>query len=180
WFDPSLWIEAVDVVVEGLSKGDASNASYYAKEGERVRKKYDELHNWALTTIKRIDPPKRILITSHDAFNYFGRAYGFKVVGVQGISTVTEAGLADIAKMVDFIRENQVPAIFVESSVSPAAINRISKDAGIKVGGELYSDAMGIPGEFETRQGDRYDLGTYEGMLKHNIYRIVEALAEPS
>ena len=126
--------------------------------------------------IATIDPSQRILITSHDAFNYFGRAYGFQVVGVQGISTVTEAGLADIAKMVDFIREKKVKAIFVESSVSPAAINRISSDAGVKIGGELYSDAMGIPGAMETKRGDTYDLGTYEGMLKHNIYRIVEAL----
>ena len=78
--------------------------------------------------------------------------------------------------MVDFIQDNQVRAIFVESSVSPAAINRIGQDADVKVGGELYSDAMGIPGETENRHGDTYDLGTYEGMLKHNIYRIVEAL----
>lgn len=78
--------------------------------------------------------------------------------------------------MVDFIRDNKVRAIFVESSVSPAAINRISIDAGVKIGGELYSDAMGIPGETETKQGDTYDLGTYEGMVKHNVYRIVEAL----
>lgn len=177
WFDPTLWIEAVDVVVEGLSKADPGNANYFAAEGNRVRAKYRALHEWALGMIERIEPSRRILITSHDAFNYFGRAYGFQVVGVQGISTVTEAGLADIAKMVDFIRDKQVPAIFIESSVSPAAINRISKDAGVKIGGELYSDAMGIPGEFETRHGDRYDLGTYEGMLKHNIYRIVEALA---
>jgi manganese/zinc/iron transport system substrate-binding protein len=176
WFDPTLWVETVEVVVEGLSVSDSENADYFKKEGIRVVEHYKQLHIWALEKISTIDKSQRILITSHDAFNYFGRAYGFKVVGVQGISTVSEAGLADIAKMVDFIRENQVRAIFVESSVSPAAINRISKDAGVKIGGELYSDAMGIPGQTETKQGDTYDLGTYEGMLKHNVYRIVEAL----
>lgn len=176
WFDPTLWIEAVDVVVEGLSISDPQNTDFYQEAGKRVRSNYSKLHEWALAKISEIEPSQRILITSHDAFNYFGRAYGFQVVGVQGISTVTEAGLADIAKMVDFIREKKVRAIFVETSVSPAAINRISQDAGVKIGGELYSDAMGIPGETETKQGDTYDLGTYEGMLKHNVYRIVEAL----
>ncbi|MBH52894.1 MAG: ABC transporter substrate-binding protein [Opitutaceae bacterium] len=176
WFDPILWKDSVDIVVEGLSLSDLENASFYYQEGSRVKKHYEQLNDWAKSQIAKIDPSQRILITSHDAFNYFGRAFGFQVVGVQGISTITEAGLADIAKMVDFIQGNNVRAIFVESSVSPAAINRISQDAGVKVGGELYSDAMGIPGETETRQGDTYDLGTYEGMLKHNIYRIVEAL----
>jgi len=176
WFDPTLWMEAVGVVVEGLSESDPSNASFYKEQGTRVMAEYEALHDWAKSSIGQIEPKHRILITSHDAFNYFGRAYGFKVVGVQGISTVTEAGLADIAKMVDFIKDNGVRAIFVESSVSPAAIERISKDAGIGIGGELFSDAMGVPGESETRQGDTYDLGTYEGMLKHNVYRIVEAL----
>ena len=176
WFDPTLWIQAVAVVVEGLSVSDPANTNYYKEQGARVEAEYRALHAWAKSAIDQIDPSRRILITSHDAFNYFGNAYGFKVVGVQGISTVTEAGLADIAKMVDFIKDNGVPAIFVESSVSPAAIERISKDAGVGIGGELYSDAMGVPGETETRQGDTYDLGTYEGMLKHNVYRIVEAL----
>jgi len=115
---------------------------------------------------------RRILITSHDAYSYFGRAYGFQVVGLQGISTVTEAGLADIAKMVDFIKARNIKAIFVETSVSPAAIKRISQDAGVRIGGELFSDAMGTPGQIE----NGYDLGTYEGMIKHNLTTMVEAL----
>ena len=176
WFDPTMWVETVGVVVEGLSISDPENAEHYKKSGQRVTENYKELYKWAVKELNKVDASQRILITSHDAFNYFGIAFGFKVIGVQGISTVTEAGLADIAKTVDFIRENKVKAIFVESSVSPATINRISQDAGVIIGGELYSDAMGIPGETETRQGDTYDLGTYEGMLKHNVYRIVEAL----
>ena len=119
WFDPTLWVEAVEVVVEGLGISDPANATYYRTQGDRVMSDYRALHDWAKTAIDQIEPAQRILITSHDAFNYFGQAYGFKVVGVQGISTVTEAGLADIAKMVDFINANRVRAIFVESSVSP-------------------------------------------------------------
>jgi manganese/zinc/iron transport system substrate-binding protein len=125
-----------------------------------------------LEAIRAVPKEKRILVTSHDAYNYFGRAYDFQVVGLQGISTVTEAGLADIVKMVDFIKAKGVKAIFVESSVSPAAIRRISQDAGVEIGGELFSDAMGTPGQME----NGYDLGTYEGMIKHNITIMVNSL----
>ena len=176
WFDPNLWQSCIGVVVGGLTEADPANAKFYAGNGARVKKQYQAIHAWANTAISKIPPSARILVTSHDAFNYFGVAYGFQVVGVQGISTATEAGLADIAQMVDFIKQKGVKAIFVESTVSPAAIESISRDAGVKIGGELYSDAMGIPGNTETHYGDTYDLGTYEGMIKHNVYRIVEAL----
>ena len=115
-------------------------------------------------------PP--VLVTAHDAFGYFGRAYGFQVIGLQGISTVSEAALSDMAKLVDFIKARGLKAIFVESSVPHATIERISQDAGVKIGGELFSDAMGTPGQWE----NGYDLGTYEGMVKHNLTTIVEAL----
>ena len=176
WFDPTLWEYAIGVVVDGLSQADPSLAKKFAREGARVQKNYRAIHAWAIEAVSQIPPSARILVTSHDAFNYFGLAYGFQVVGVQGISTATEAGLADMVKMVDFIEEKGVRAIFVESTVAPAAIESISRDAGVKIGGELYSDAMGIPGTTETRHGDTYDLGTYEGMIKHNVYRIVDAL----
>ena len=176
WFDPNLWQSSIGVVVGGLTEADPANAKFYASNGARVKKQYQAIHAWATTAISKIPPSARILVTSHDAFNYFGVAYGFQVVGVQGISTATEAGLADMAQMVDFIKQKGVKAIFVESTVAPATIESISRDAGVRIGGELYSDAMGIPGKTETRNGDTYDLGTYEGMVKHNVYRIVEAL----
>jgi manganese/zinc/iron transport system substrate-binding protein len=134
--------------------------------------KLDELHAWALKKCAELPAERRILVTSHDAYNYFGRAYGFQVVGLQGISTVTEAGLADMAKLTDFIRQKKVKAVFVETSVPHHTIERISKDTGVKIGGELFSDAMGTPGQME----HGYDLGTYEGMIKHNITTIVDAL----
>lgn len=172
WFDVPLWEMCVEVVVKGLSETDPAGKAEYEKRGEELRAKMKELHQWAEQKINELPSEKRILITSHDAFNYFGRAHGFQVVGLQGISTADEAGLADMAKMVDFIKSNNIKAVFVESSVPHNTIERISKDAGVKIGGELFSDAMGTPGQIE----DGYDLGTYEGMIKHNANTVVNSL----
>lgn len=172
WFDVELWSHCVDTVVRGLSAYSAADSVYFQTQGRRVKTEMAALHKWAKARADELPEEKRILITSHDAYNYFGRAYGFQVVGLQGISTVTEAGLADMAKLVDFIKARGVKAIFVESSVSPAAIQRISRDAGVKIGGELFSDAMGTPGQME----NGHDLGTYDGMIKHNLNTIVNAL----
>jgi manganese/zinc/iron transport system substrate-binding protein len=172
WFEVPLWSMCVDTVVRGLSEFDPAGKEYYEKRGVTLQNRLKELHQWALQKAGELPSEKRILVTSHDAYNYFGRAYGFQVVGLQGVSTVTEAGLADMAKLVDFIKKKNVKAIFVESSVPHNTIERISKDAGVKIGGELFSDAMGTPGQME----NGYDLGTYEGMIKHNMHTVVEAL----
>jgi manganese/zinc/iron transport system substrate-binding protein len=172
WFEVPMWAMCVDTVVKGLSEFDPKSKELFEKRGQETRARLAELHQWALKKAGELPPEKRILVTSHDAYNYFGRAYGFKVVGLQGISTVEEANVAARAKLTEFIKRNQVKAIFVESSVPPAAIKRISEDAGVKIGGELFSDAMGTPGQIE----NGYDLGTYDGMIKHNLTTIVEAL----
>lgn len=172
WFDPTLWSKCVEMIVKGLSEFDPKSREYFEKRGATVQASMKELHHWALKKAAELPAEKRVLITSHDAFNYFGRAYGFKVVGLQGISTVEEASLASMTKLVDFVKEQKVKALFVESSVSPAALKRISQDAGVKIGGELFSDAMGESGKNE----NGYDLGTYEGMIKHNLNTIVNAL----
>lgn len=172
WFDVTLWARCAEVVVEGLTAADPAGRDYYAARGKELQRRYAALHQWALQRAAELPKEQRVLITSHDAFNYFGRAYGFEVVGLQGISTVTEAGLADMAKLVDFIKRRGVKAVFVESSVPHATIERISKDAGVKIGGELFSDAMGTPGQIE----NGYDLGTFEGMIRHNFNTVVEAL----
>ena len=176
WFHPMLWAEGIQTVVEALVEEDPENAAEYQRNGVELAASYEALHAWALLKTAEVPEERRILITSHDAFNYFGEAYGFQVVGVQGISTVSEAGLADIVRMVDFIREKKVPATFIESSVSPAAIERISKDSGATIGGELFSDAMGTPGVIHSYDGEEYDEGTYIGMVKNNVRLIVEAL----
>ena len=177
WFDPTIWVQCIDVAVKGLSEVDPVHAEPYQERGAALKATYLAVHEWVQERIKSLPSGQRILVTSHDAFNYFGRAYGLQVVAVQGISTVTEAGLADIARMIDFIKQHQVKAIFVESSVSPAAIERISKDAGVQIGGELFSDAMGLPGHMVIGpDGSSYDEGTWIGMMKHNVNTIVEGL----
>jgi len=176
WGDPTLWSKCVATVVEGLSAEDPAGKQYYIKRGDILVKSYKAVHQWALKRIRELPKSQRVLVTSHDAFNYFGKAFGFQVIAVQGLSTVTEAGLADIANTVDFIKSKKLKAIFVESSVNPSAIERVSKDAGVKVGGELFSDACGKPGELHEGNGEQYDVGTFVGMVKHNINTIVDAL----
>ncbi len=174
WFDVSLWAQTVPVIVEGLSKVAPSHASGFEERGNALVERLTALHAWCLEQTATLPEEKRILITSHDAFNYFGKAYGFQVVALQGVSTVSEASLADMVSMVDFVKKQNVGAMFVESSVNPAAIQRVAEDSGVEIGGELFSDAMGEPGQM--LKG--FDVGTYEGMVRYNMTTIVEALAQ--
>lgn len=176
WGDPTLWTLAARTVARGLTEADTAGARHYQDRLTALEARFEALHTWAKTRIAEIPQPQRVLVTSHDAFNYFGRAFGFEVVGVQGISTASEAGLADITKVADLVRTRRLKAVFVESSVSPAAIERIGRDSGARVGGELFSDALGNPGEFRNGGGESYDVGTYVGMLKHNVNTVVESL----
>ncbi|MCF3651991.1 metal ABC transporter solute-binding protein, Zn/Mn family [Synoicihabitans lomoniglobus] len=172
WFDISLWAQCVDAVVDGLVEAQPDAAAAFRAGGERAKVELAALHDWAVAKSAELPAAKRILVTSHDAYSYFGRAYGFQVIGLQGISTVSEAALADMATLVDFIRNREIKAIFVETSVPHATIERIATDAKVAIGGELFSDAMGTPGQVE----NGYDLGTFDGMVKHNLNTIVEAL----
>ncbi len=172
WFDVSMWAETVPTIVKGLSEVDPAGREFYENNGVKLSERLARLDEWCKATASQVPEAGRILVTSHDAYNYFGRAYGFKVVGLQGVSTVSEAGLADMAGLVDYIKQQKVKAIFVESSVNPAAIKRVAEDAGVKIGGELYSDAMGEPGE----QKLGFDTGTYDGMVRYNLTTIVNAL----
>lgn len=176
WGNALLWSRCVPVVVDALAGADPANAQFYRQRGDEVRRDLEQLHQWAQQRVGEVPADSRVLITSHDAFEYFGDAYGFKVIGLQGISTVNEAGIAQRVKLVDYIKEHSVKAIFVESSVSPAAIKSIAADSGVEIGGELFSDAMGKPGKIERFGGEEYDLGTYRGMLMHNINTTVNAL----
>jgi manganese/zinc/iron transport system substrate-binding protein len=176
WGDPGLWIECVALIAEGLIKSDPDGQTTYDKGKNDYTEKLKSLKVWGVKNVNKIPSNNRYLITSHDAFNYFGKAFGFQVVGVQGISTVAEAPLADIIHIVDFIKSKKIPAIFVESSVSPATIKRISQDSGARIGGELFSDALGTNGELNTFDALQYDLGTYEGWIAHNISKVVTAL----
>jgi manganese/zinc/iron transport system substrate-binding protein len=172
WHDVSLWAQCIPHVQEALSHARPEYAQEFKTRAEDLQRRYQELDQWVHAEIQSIPETRRVLVTSHDAYEYFGRAYGLQVVGLQGISTATEAGLADMAKLADFIRERGVPAIFVESSVPQGAIQQLSRETGAKVGGELYSDALGTPGEVK----GGYDPGTYDGMIRHNVITIVSAL----
>ena len=176
WFDVTLWMKAVGKVRDVLSEFDPDNTLMYWSNAERYLAKLAELHEYVKAQAERVPPQQRVLVTAHDAFNYFGKAYGFEVRGLQGISTATEAGIADVQELTTFIAERQIPAIFVESSVSTRSLEAVkaavkSKGFDVEIGGELFSDAMGNEGTPE---------GTYIGMVRHNIDTIVKALAVES
>lgn len=179
WNDVSAWSECAAVVAEQLATFDPEHAEDYQNNLASYQAKLEQLHEYGLKVIESIPKDSRVLITSHDAFNYFGRAYGLKVMGVQGLSTESEAGLQRINGLVDLIIENDVKAVFVESSVSPKNIKALVEGANsrghdVSIGGELFSDAMG--------KADSYE-GTYIGMLDHNLTRVAVGLggdADPS
>ena len=176
WGDARLWASTVDAVVEQLSTSFPDHTEDFQGRGEGYKVALESLHRWATKRVTEIPANRRKLVTSHDAFAYFGKAYGLDVIGVQGISTASDPSVADRTRMVDFIKDNGITAIFVESSVNKTLIEQIAADANVSVGGELFSDAMGEPGDMRTVNGDTYDAGTYIGMLKHNVNAIVEAL----
>ena len=172
WMDVRGWMDAVKVVARSLGECDPPNAGYYRANAERHLAQLAKLDEYAKQALSTIPPDRRVLITAHDAFNYFGRAYGLEVRGIQGISTESEAGVADINQLVDFLVSKKIPAIFVESSVSDKNVRALVEGANarghaVKIGGQLFSDAMGKPGTYE---------GTYVGMIDHNVTTITRAL----
>lgn len=176
WFDARLWAIAAQTVGAELARIDAKNASPYQQRAQQVVADLTKLHDEMKSKLATIPKEKRVLITSHDAYSYFGRAYDVEVRGLQGISTETEAGLSNIQSAVDFIIARKIPAIFVESSVSHKTIERVQADCkargfNVAIGGELYSDAMGAPGEHAG-----YAVETYDGMFRYNVDTIVKAL----
>jgi len=174
WFDVRLWMEAAREVRDVLASLDREHAPQYRENAERYLAELSELDSYVRRRAREVPRERRVIITAHDAFNYFGRAYGFDVRGLQGISTVTEAGTGDVRELADFIVERRIPSLFVESSVSPRMIQAVeeavhARGFDVGIGGSLYSDAMGDPG---TREG------TYAGMVRHNVDALVEGLRE--
>ena len=172
WFDVSLWIRAAKKVQSALEKQDPLFAEDYRNNGRIYQRKLEKLHEWVFQQIASIKKKRRILVTAHDAFGYFGQAYHIKVVGLQGISTAAEYGVRDIERVVDMLVKNKIRAVFVESSVSKKSIEAVvqgcqSQGHSVKIGGSLFSDAMGAEGTPE---------GSYIGMVKHNVNCIVAAL----
>lgn len=172
WMDVQAWSQCVEAVSQALAEFDPPRAADYQSNARAYMAELKKLHQYGQDCIATIPAASRVLITSHDAFNYFGRAYGLDVQGIQGLSTESEAGLQRINQLVDQLVDQQVAAVFVESSVSPKNIEALvegahSRGHDVVIGGELYSDAMGAPGTYE---------GTYVGMLDHNITTVTRAL----
>ena len=172
WMDVAAWSKGVEAVAQSLGKFDPANAEYYKSNAENYRKELEKLDAYAKQIAATVPAQGRVLITAHDAFNYFGRAYGFEVMGIQGLSTESEAGLRDIQRLVDLIVSRDIKAVFVETSVSEKNVRALVEGAKargkeVKVGGLLFSDAMGPAGSYE---------GTYIGMIDHHVTTIVRAL----
>lgn len=172
WFDVKLWEQAVRTISKVLQKQDSVHATDYAANTTTYLAQMDSLHETIKQKISQIPEQQRVLITAHDAFGYFGDAYNIHVRGLQGISTVAEFGVKDVTDLVNFIIERKIKAIFVETSVSQKSIEAVvegcrQKGWNIKIGGSLFSDAMGADGTPE---------GNYIGMVSANVKTIVDAL----
>ncbi len=172
WFDVDLWRTSCIYIAEQLIRSDSANKGIYESNLSAYLRQLDSVKHIIDTLISEIAVEDRILITAHDAFNYFGRAYNFEVMGLQGMSTSTEAGVKDVQNLANFIVNREVKAIFVESSVPRRNIEALqksvkSKGFDVSIGGELFSDACGNAGTYE---------GTYLGMYLHNVKNIVSAL----
>jgi len=172
WMDPSAWTRAVGVVRDRLIEYEPAGAEAYRANAEAYIAEIEALDAYAERVLATVPESSRVLVTAHDAFNYFGRRYGFRVVGIQGLSTESEAGVRDIEMMVDLLVENGIGAVFSESTVSGRNMEALIAGAGARgrtvvIGGSLFSDAMGEEGTYE---------GTYIGMIDHNVTAIARAL----
>ncbi|NRB75286.1 MAG: zinc ABC transporter substrate-binding protein [Verrucomicrobiales bacterium] len=172
WMDVQGWIKAVKVVASALSEYDDANASDYQGNAAAYIAELEALDAYAKEKIASIPESQRVLVTAHDAFGYMARAYDLEVLGIQGLSTESEAGVKDIEDLVSYLVENNIPAVFVESSVSDKNIKALiegaaAKEHAVVIGGELFSDAMGEAGTYQ---------GTYLGMIDHNVTTITRAL----
>lgn len=172
WMDPTLWAQGAEAFAEALAQRRPAEGARCRALAAAYASQLRELDTWAKEAVATIPAERRILITSHDAFAYLGRAYGLRVEGVQGISTDSEPGLRRIGELVDLVVENRVPAVFVESSVPRKSIEALVEGARargheLRIGGELYSDALGESGTWE---------GTVAGMIDRNVTTIVRAL----
>jgi manganese/zinc/iron transport system substrate-binding protein len=176
WFDVGLWMGAVRRIAQALEEADPQHAAEYASRTADYLAELAGLDAWVRRRTATVPPERRVLITAHDAFGYFGRAYGFEVLGLQGISTTSEAGTSDVQRLASLIVARRIPAVFVETSIPRRTIEAVqaavaARGFRVEIGGELYSDAMGDAGTPE---------GNYIGMVRHNVETIVTGLGGAS
>lgn len=172
WMDPTLWKNTLEPIVETLSEARPEQAAVFRARADSLAAQFDSLAGWAKSELSAIPRERRVLVTAHDAFGYFGQAFDVEVVALQGVSTATDFGLADVQNLVNLLAERKIKAVFVESSVPTKPLEAViggarSRGHEVKIGGTLFSDAMGAPGTPE---------GTYIGMIRHNVNTIAQAL----
>jgi manganese/zinc/iron transport system substrate-binding protein len=168
-----MWRDAARAVGDRLAALDTAHAASYLARTDEYVTTLDSLDSWVQQQTARVPEDQRVLVTAHDAFGYFGLAYGFEVRGLQGISTAAEAGTADVQDLAAYVAEREIPAMFVESSVPARSIEAVreavrARGFDVEIGGNLYSDALG---------GADSGADNYEGMIRHNVNTIVGALA---
>jgi len=174
WFNVKHWITVAETILESLIEHDEINADAYSANAESYISELAALHEEIIEQIASIPREQRFLVTAHDAFGYFGEAYDIEVIGLQGLNTASEYGAKDVTDLRDFLIENEISTVFLESSVPPRGIEAVIEGARslgheIEIGGELFSDAMGEVGTEE---------GTYIGMIRYNVETIVAALQQ--
>ena len=172
WFDVSLWAGTVPAVADALAGVLPDREAEIRARAGALQRRLEDLDRWVAERVETIPAHHRVLVTAHDAFGYFGRRYGMEVVGIQGISTASEAGVRDVERVVELVSSRGIPAIFVESSVPRRTVQAVvsgcaARGHDVEIGGELFSDSMGPQGTPEAR---------YEGMVRHNVRTLVEAL----
>lgn len=172
WMDPGAWTRALEVVRDRLADHDPARRAAYEANAARLAEELKALDAYSERVLASVPAERRVLVTAHDAFNYFGRRYGFEVQGIQGLSTESEAGLRRIEELVQLIVDRGIPAVFVETTVPDRTVRALIAGAAargkeVAIGGALFSDAMGAPGTYE---------GTYIGMIDHNVTTIARAL----
>ncbi len=172
WGDVRLWIKCARTIADRLKRFDPPHANDYQANLDRLSDEMAQLDDYIRQAMASIPESQRVLVTAHDAFGYFSRAYAIQVRSVQGISTDSEAGVNDINSLVDMLVEKQIPTVFVEASVNPKSLEAVREGAAhqgwkVSVGGTLYSDSMGPPETYE---------GTYLGMMDANATMIARTL----
>jgi len=168
WMDVSNGLKYITSIKNSLVKVDPANAEVYEKNYKAYYKKLEELDAYIIKRMQEIPKDKRVLITTHDAFSYYGKKYGLELEAIVGISTEAEAQTSDIQRIMKAIKTSNVPAIFIESTIDPKQMKQIAKDNNVKIGGELFADSIG---------GEDTDANSYYDMLKHNTDAIVNALS---
>lgn len=172
WMDPSLWSRIAPTIADAVAELAPECAEAMRANAEAYARELQALHDWAATSLATVPEEQRLMVTAHDAFAYFGRAYAVEVAGIQGISTESEAGVADIREMARLVAERDVPAVFIETTINPRTIQAVidaAENLGheVRIGAELYSDAMGEPGTAA---------GTYVGMIYQNTVNVTREL----